>query len=118
MNCNDKFSLFFFQSGKLVTKMFQEIITLVEDPKVLVIVLLDEVSLSFISCFFFFTFPPIQKESFFVFTPITFLSPPVFDDKSLGFVFPKCEFSSVHYVPNVNIFTDMHSVVGGEPRSI
>ncbi|XP_055942656.1 pachytene checkpoint protein 2 homolog [Argiope bruennichi] len=43
VNTHSLFSKWFSESGKLVTKMFQSILNLVEDPNVLVIVLLDEV---------------------------------------------------------------------------
>ncbi|GBM59936.1 Pachytene checkpoint protein 2 [Araneus ventricosus] len=43
VNTHSLFSKWFSESGKLVTKMFQSILSLVEDPNVLVIVLLDEV---------------------------------------------------------------------------
>ena len=56
------FTLFlFFQSGKLVMKMFQKIQELIEDPQALVCVLIDEVCCLGISspdqferCFFSF----------------------------------------------------------------
>jgi len=35
--------VFLFQSGKLVTKMFDKILELVEDPKALIFLLIDEV---------------------------------------------------------------------------
>ncbi|GIX95911.1 pachytene checkpoint protein 2 homolog [Caerostris darwini] len=43
VNTHSLFSKWFSESGKLVTKMFHSILNLLEDPNVLVIVLLDEV---------------------------------------------------------------------------
>ncbi|GFS43196.1 pachytene checkpoint protein 2 homolog [Nephila pilipes] len=43
VNTHSLFSKWFSESGKLVTRMFKGILNLVEDPNVLVIVLLDEV---------------------------------------------------------------------------